>query len=292
MGSPRAAQAISQMRKGSFYVSDTIAARRTGSVLTKWDPKTIVRAPTVFNRRETFMSTQLSRAVVRIRGMILRGELAPGQRVAEAPLAERLGVSRTPVRQALPLLAQEGLLTEHETRGFVVRAFTAADIVDAIDLRGVLEGLVVRRVAEKGVSRAALRELKSCLEDGDAILRKRSLEESDEARYAEMNARFHAILLREADSTILSDALERNARIPFGGSQALAFDKTNLEPMYDALHYAHRQHHAIVEAIENAQSGRAEALMQEHVYAVKQSLNVAGLGLAAGEDAARLVLAR
>ena len=154
------------------------------------------------------MSTQLSRAVVRIRGMILRGELTPGQRVAEAPLAELLGVSRTPVRQALPLLAQEGLLTEHETRGFVVRAFTSADIVDAIDLRGVLEGLVVRRVAEKGVSRAALRELKSCLEDGDAILSKRALEESDEARYAEMNARLHAILLREADSAILADALD------------------------------------------------------------------------------------
>ena len=63
----------------------------------------------------------------------------------------RTGIVRTPVRQALPLLAQEGLLSEHETRGYVVRAFTAADIVDAIDLRGVLEGLALRRVAA-GVS--------------------------------------------------------------------------------------------------------------------------------------------
>jgi len=45
--------------------------------------------------------------------MILRGELGAGERVAEAPLAELLGMSRTPVRQALPLLAQEGLLTAH-----------------------------------------------------------------------------------------------------------------------------------------------------------------------------------
>ena len=67
------------------------------------------------------MNTQLSQAIVRIREMILRGELGPGQRVAEAPLADLLGVSRTPVRQALPLLAQEGLLSEHETRGYVVR---------------------------------------------------------------------------------------------------------------------------------------------------------------------------
>jgi GntR family transcriptional regulator, vanillate catabolism transcriptional regulator len=59
------------------------------------------------------MSTQLNQAIVRIREMILRNELPPGSRVAEAPLAEMLGMSRTPVRQALPLLAQEGLLTEH-----------------------------------------------------------------------------------------------------------------------------------------------------------------------------------
>ena len=59
------------------------------------------------------MSTQQTRALVRIREMILRGELTPGQRLAEAPLAEMLGMSRTPVRQALPVLAREGLLEEH-----------------------------------------------------------------------------------------------------------------------------------------------------------------------------------
>src|SRR5512139_1964375 len=117
------------------------------------------------------ISSQLSETVVRIREMILRGELAPGQRVAEAPLAEMLGMSRTPVRQALPLLAQEGLLTEHATRGYVVRAFTAADIVDAIDLRAIIEGLAARRVAERGASKALIRDLRACLEDGDAILR-------------------------------------------------------------------------------------------------------------------------
>ena len=119
------------------------------------------------------MSTQLDQAIVRMREMILRGELLPGQRVAEAPLAELLGISRTPVRQALPLLAQEGLLTEHGTRGFVVRAFTAADVLDAIDIRACLEGLAARRVAERGASRAFLRELRDCLADGEAVLGKR-----------------------------------------------------------------------------------------------------------------------
>ncbi len=238
------------------------------------------------------MSAQLDHAVVRIREMILRGDLVPGQRVAEAPLADLLGMSRTPVRQALPLLAQEGLLTEHPARGFVVRAFTAADIVDAIDVRGVLEGMAARRVAEKGVSKAFLRELKACLEDGDAILAKKRIEDADEALYADMNDRFHALILKEAESSVLIEALERNGRAPFASPRALAFDKSNLEVMYDALHYGHRQHHGIVEALEHGQSGRAEALMREHANVVKQSLNVTELHLAAGEDAVRLVVSR
>src|SRR5205807_457853 len=93
-----------------------------------------------------------------------------GERVAEAPLAERLGMSRTPVRQALPVLAQEGLLAEHQTRGYVVRGFSTADVLDAIDLRGVLEGLAARRVAERGVSRTLLQALRVCLAEGDQIL--------------------------------------------------------------------------------------------------------------------------
>ena len=181
------------------------------------------------------MSTQLNQAIVRIREMILRNELPPGSRVAEAPLAELLGMSRTPVRQALPLLAQEGLLTEHETRGYAVRAFTAADISDAIDLRSVLEGLAARRVAGTGAPKALLRELRDCLDDGDAILGKRHITESDEAAYVEMNTRFHNALIQQVSSALLADALERISRVPFGGAQALAFNKDNLGQMYDML---------------------------------------------------------
>jgi GntR family transcriptional regulator, vanillate catabolism transcriptional regulator len=237
------------------------------------------------------MNTQLTQAIVRIREMILRGELAPGQRVAEAPVADLLGVSRTPVRQALPLLAQEGLLSEHETRGYVVRAFTAADIVDAIDLRGALEGLAVRRVTERGASKALLRELRACLEDGEVILNKRHVDENDEGLYADMNERFHRLILVEAGSALLAETLARNSRIPFAGPQALAFDKGNLEQMYDMLRYAHRQHYAIVEALERGQSARAEALMREHANSAKESINLTALPVAAGETG-RLTPAR
>lgn len=233
------------------------------------------------------MNSQQTRALVRIREMILRGQLAPGQRLAEAPLAELLGMSRTPVRQALPVLAQEGLLDEHETRGYIVRDFSAADIRDAIDLRGVIEGLAARRVAERGVTPAFIASLRECLAMGDEIFRKRPLEEADEAAYAEMNARFHLLILQEANSRMMSQALERNSRIPFGGPQALAFEKTSLEGMYDMLWYAHRQHHLIVDALERGEGTRAEALMREHANPVKESLNLPELQHAPRETNSR-----
>src|SRR5215470_12899864 len=223
------------------------------------------------------MNTQQTRALVRIREMILQGKLCAGQRVAEAPLAERLGMSRTPVRQALPVLAQEGLLVEHESRGYVVKQISSSDIQDAIDLRGLMEGLAARRVAERGASRTLCTALRVCLSDGDRIFGKGHIEESDEALYADMNARFHDLIVREAHSPMIEQALERNARIPFVGPQALAFEKSSPGRMYDLLWYAHRQHHVIVAALERGESARVEALMREHVNPVKESLNLPGV---------------
>lgn len=230
----------------------------------------------------------MAEAVVRLREMVLNGKLAPGQRVAEAPLADLLGMSRTPVRQALPVLAQEGLLVENETRGYLVRAFTATEITDAIDVRGALEALAAQRVVERGVSRSLARDLHRCLDDGDALLARRRLEDGDEVSYAEMNARFHALILHAADSAILSSAFERIARVPFAGPQALAFDRLRLDQMYDRLHYAHRQHHAIVGALESGQAGRVDALMREHAHGVKESLNLVSVHAAAADAVVRV----
>jgi GntR family transcriptional regulator of vanillate catabolism len=220
------------------------------------------------------MDTQLARATVNVREMILRGRLKPGQRVTEIMLADLLGMSRTPVRQALPVLAREGLLVESWSRCYLVRTFTRGDILDAIDLRGVLEGFAVRRIGERGASAELLQQLRECLEEGDRIFRKRHLVDSDEAAYGAMNSRFHAALLTEADSPIISGALASNDCIPFASAGAIAFDATDLQAMFDALFFAHMQHHAIYDALEAGQSVRAEFLMSEHVNTVKSSINM------------------
>jgi len=220
------------------------------------------------------MDTQLARATVSVREMILRGRLKPGQRLTEIMLAELLGMSRTPVRQALPVLAREGLLVESGGRGYLVRTFTRSDILDAIDLRGVLEGFAVRRIAERGATPVLLQQLRSCLEEGDGIFRKRHLVDSDEAAYGAMNSRFHALLLAAAHSPIIAGALASNDCIPFASAGAIAFDGTDLQAMFDALYFAHMQHHAIYDALESGQSVRAELLMCEHVNTVKSSINM------------------
>jgi GntR family transcriptional regulator of vanillate catabolism len=220
------------------------------------------------------MDTQLARATVSVREMILRGRLQPGQRVTEVMLAQMLGMSRTPVRQALPVLAREGLLVESGTRGYLVRTFTRTDILDAIDLRGVLEGFAVRRICERGASPALLQQLQGCLEEGDRIFRKRHLVDSDQAAFGAMNDRFHSALLAAADSPIIAGALASNDCIPFASAGAIAFDATDLQAMFDALYFAHMQHHAIYDALEGGQSVRAEFLMCEHVNTVKSSINM------------------
>lgn len=220
------------------------------------------------------MAGKNSRVIVRIREMILQGELTPGQRVREVELAKRLGVSRTPVRESLPTLAREGVLTHLGTRGFVVRAFTPREIMDGIDVRGVLEGLAARMLAEQGPSRDLIQALHDCLREGDRILSKGNLVESDEARYGDMNRRFHSLIVQASGSKVIAEAIVHNDRIPFAAAHAIAFDRFDLLRTYDMLRYAHRQHHAIVQALENKEGARVAALMFEHAYGIRESINL------------------
>jgi GntR family transcriptional regulator of vanillate catabolism len=225
------------------------------------------------------MASKNSRVVVRIREMILHGELPPGERVREVELAAKLGVSRTPVREALSILAQEGVLTQLDTRGFVVRAFTSQEIMDAIDVRGALEGLAARMLAEQGPSRRLIHSLHECLREGDEMFAKGHLVLGDEARYGDMNRQFHSLIVEGSGSKVVAEAIERNGRIPFAAAHAIAFDKIDLPRMYDHLLYSHRQHHAIVQALENGESSRVAALMVEHAQGAKISINLSRGGL-------------
>ena len=123
-------------------------------------------------------SSQTVRVQLRLRELIVGGEIKPGVRIAELALVERLGASRTPIRMALVRLQEEGLLEAMPNGGFMVKDFSEADIVEAIELRGTLEGLAARLAAERGVSPVLMAEMRDCLAEIDALLAQPELSEA------------------------------------------------------------------------------------------------------------------
>jgi GntR family transcriptional regulator of vanillate catabolism len=214
--------------------------------------------------------------ILRVRELVLGGGLAPGQRVTEVALAERLGVSRTPVRRALATLSQEGLLAPAGARGYLVRAFTVKDIMDAIELRGALEGIAARLVAENGPSGELLRGLDACIAEGEAIVRRARQDSGEDARWSEMNGRFHDALIAACGNQALISALALNDKLPFASARALlgggADDGILLARHREVLLHAHLQHCSIVEALRLRQGARAESLMREHALAARSNI--------------------
>src|SRR5450631_2027780 len=108
-----------------------------------------VSPPRTASKHKDRNASQTGRAALVLREMLLEGHFQPGERIREVPLAAELGVSRIPLRLVLERLAHEGLLAELPTRGFVVQRFSTADIYEAIELRGLLEGMAARLAAER-----------------------------------------------------------------------------------------------------------------------------------------------
>ena len=220
------------------------------------------------------MSKPGQRVLVTLRRMIASGELPAGERVAEIPTAEALGVSRTPVRIAFRTLEQEGLLARAGARGYMVREVSPNDIAGAVEVRGVLEGLAARQAAERGLSEEQLKVLMACLAEGDGLFNKGYVVADDMAVYHDMNMRFHRTVIEASNNPAIAEALSRNDHLPFASVSALALDRNNMEGEYKRFNFAHMQHHAIVDALVSRQGARAEAIMREHANATLRYANL------------------
>jgi GntR family transcriptional regulator of vanillate catabolism len=204
--------------------------------------------------------------VATLRQAILEGRYPPGTRLAEIPVAEALGVSRTPVRLAFRTLTQEGLLQRVGKRGLEVRAFTESDVLCAVEVRGVLEGLAARRLAETGVAAPLLTQLEQCLAEGEQVLAGGRLTSRDVDRWSALNQRFHSAIVGATGSRVIGDAIARNNHLPFAAADSIAIDKRALPAELRKLQLAQLQHRLIVEALRQGESARAETLMREHAY--------------------------
>ncbi len=224
------------------------------------------------------MSKPGQTVLVALRKMIASGELAAGERLMEVPTAELFGVSRMPVRMAFRTLEQEGLLVPFGGRGFQVRSISPMEIAGAVDVRGVLEGLAARQMAERGVTQEARDELEACLMQGDALFEKGHVTEDDLEVYHDMNMRLHRVIVEGSGNRAIADALSRNDHLPFASVTALAVDRDNLIREYRRFNFAHMQHHAVVDALVNGQGARAEAIMREHANATLRYAEIFGAG--------------
>jgi GntR family transcriptional regulator of vanillate catabolism len=167
------------------------------------------------------LNGQAGRALMELRARIFAGHLRPNDRLAEIPLAEQMRMSRTPVRLALAALEKEGLVVPAAGGGFLVRAFTAREIDDAIAVRGQLEGMAARLVAEHGVPRGLSRALHDALEAGDRALADGRMDAAALDAYTGMNTALHATILEAAGNAALSRALALVEALPFAAASAL-----------------------------------------------------------------------
>ncbi len=207
-----------------------------------------------------------------LREMILSGELKAGERVTEVGLAERLGVSRTPIRSVLPILESNGFIETVGKRGYSVKAFDSEEAFQSLELRATLEGFAAKCLAQVGASDQVLAKMDACLKDGDALFKKRYLTHEDEELYGAMNARFHNLVVQNCGSAPVIAFIEKLNNLPFINPSVLVFDQVGLEQAFDLLFRAHGQHHDLTDAIRSRDAARAEAIFREHGNAQRRSL--------------------
>ena len=136
-----------------------------------------------------------------LRKAILRGNLEPGERLREIHLADKLGVSRTPIREAIRKLELEGLVVMIPRKGAVVAEITEKSLRDVLEVRRALEALAVRLACEK-ILDEEVEELKVA-----AKAFEEELETGDVTAYAEADVRFHDIIYRATDNQRLIQLL-------------------------------------------------------------------------------------
>ena len=220
-------------------------------------------------------TSQAVKAQLRLREMILAGELPGGGRIVELTIVEKLGVSRTPIRAALMRLEQEGLLDALPNGGYAVRTFSERDVSEAIELRGTLEGLSARLAAERGVAPALLAVARECLDRIDDVLSSPALDDEAFSSYVTLNAQFHTLLGGMAGSHIVARELERVASLPFASPSGFVVQQANSPQARDMLIVAQDQHRQVLDAIAAREGSRAEAIMREHSRIAQRNLHEA-----------------
>lgn len=194
-----------------------------------------------------------------LRNSILSGDLKPGERLMELQLAEQLGVSRTPIREAIRKLELEGLVEMIPRKGAYVADLSVKDVLDVLEVRRFLEGLAARLAAERMVE-DDINELHNILEKFDLALKK-----GDKEGLIELDNSFHDKIIQGSRNNKLIQIV-----------QGLHEQVQRFRVIYFNEYTGHedlmKYHKAILEAISNKDPEKAQTYAQTHVEKVEKSI--------------------
>lgn len=207
-----------------------------------------------------------------LRRAILKGELKPGERLMELALAERLGVSRTPIREAMRKLEQEGLVVMSPRRGAQVANITEKDLNDVLEVRMALESMAM----EKACGRMTEEELASLRKA--AVDFERMTAEGDLVKMAEADMAFHEIIYQASDNRRLIQVLN-NLR-----EQIYRYRVEYLKEE-ETRNLLVREHEEITKALRERNARRAQALSFQHLENQRRGIMEAIRGEEQGDPA-------
>ena len=196
-----------------------------------------------------------------LKARIIKGDFAQGIKLFEGKIAKQLGVSRTPVREALRELGAEGFVTISPNQGVVVSNLSVKEIQKVLQIRGVLEGLATRLVA-KLINGEEIKELEKYLKKMECYTNK-----DDVLAFSKMDAEFHELILNICGNNRLIQILKNLS------------DKTHRYRIRSLsvpgrLKYSLEEHREIVEALKRKDSEQADRLSQKHVENVLKNILV------------------
>ena len=186
-----------------------------------------------------------------IRDAIISGSLKPGEKVAEPELAERFGISRTPIREAFRQLESEGYLTVVPRKGAVVVTFSQRDVEEFYAIKSILEGYAARKACEKLTPRE-IDKLQS-INDKLRVL----ADEGDVRHFFKVHDNFHELFVRAADNEKLTEMILNLV----GRFQRLRIASLSLS---GRMAFSVQEHQKIIDAFRNGDAGLAENLVRSN----------------------------
>lgn len=207
-----------------------------------------------------------------IRHDILRGTLEHGARITEARLCDDHRVSRTPVRLALRRLEQEGMIRKGEGRGYVIEEITVNDIRQAVQVRGHLESLSARLMAQSPNRTERLPDMAHAITIIESLTEEGRLDDEAICQMQEANALFHTTILEACGNDYVQFTCNQISHLPMLAAGSMVFDRAvhdtpeHKERGLFRLRIGNAQHKVIYEAIGQGDAVRAEGMMREHAH--------------------------